>query len=218
MCRAPHARQVKFEDLKTKIETAVERLNLSATVDTAVITQARFQQTENLKRKIEELGGAEKVASDPNTMKQFEQHMDASDRIISASVNQARKDLRAIGEDVKTANEVISAIESTQRQQILETQMSFQRMSVSQEDHSKKLDEVTDSFVQLQQSHELQRLQNDMLKQQVNELKSMLSEVKDAMNKVRDRRGVRWRRAARVQFPSPPLWVFACLAPPSIVH
>lgn len=177
------ADQVKFDDLKHRIESAIARLTLSCSVDTAVITKAKFTQSENLRKKMMELGGPEKVAQDEHARKAFEQHMEASDALISASVAEARKDLRAIGEDVVQANNVINAIEAAQKEQILETQLSFRRMSVSQEETQKKLEGMTDSFMQLQQQNELQRLQNDMLKRQVDELKNMLGEVKDCMSK-----------------------------------
>ena len=181
------ADQVRFDDIKERIEAAIHRLNLSATVDTAVITQARFKQSEQLKAKVAELGGAEKVASDPTAMKQFEAHMDASEALIAASVTEARKDLKAIGEDVTQANKVISAMEAAQKESIMESRMTLRRMSQTQEqfrtEQNKKLDDVTESFVQLQQQSELQRLQNDILKQQVDELKSMLSDVKNSMTK-----------------------------------
>ena len=46
-----------------------------------------------------------------------------------------------------------------------------------------RLKKMTESFMEVQASAQLQQLQNDFLKSKVDELKSMLSEVKDCMTK-----------------------------------
>ena len=42
--------------------SAIQRLNLSSSLDTNALTRAKFKQSESLRQKIEELGGAEAVA------------------------------------------------------------------------------------------------------------------------------------------------------------
>ena len=142
-----NADQAKFDDIKQRIEAAIHRLNLSASVDTAAITHAKFKQSEQLREKLDELGGAEKVVADPTAMKELEAHMEASDKLIAASITEARKEVKAIGDNVTQANKAISDMEKTQQAALLESRMSFSSLSESQENfqqqQSKKLDDVT---------------------------------------------------------------------------
>ena len=202
----------RFEDIKTRIEQAIARLNLRASVDVAAIATAEFRQSRELQRKVDEMGGPEAVATDPERQRQVLDHLKASDAVVLASVAEARKELRAIGDDVGRTNESITRLEDAQRRSILET-------SMANEANSEKLEQVINNFANLHQqrygarglraailrellaardtpagapdagpsaprtSSELQRLQNEVLKRQVDELKSMLGDVKDAMQK-----------------------------------
>ena len=138
-----NADQEKFEQIKERIEAAIHRLNLSATVDTATITRAKFKQSEQLKAKLDELGGPESVAQDPTKMRKLEEHMEASEKLIAASITEARKEVRAIGDNVTQANKAISEMEKTQQTALLESRMSFSSLSESQQQQNKKLDDVT---------------------------------------------------------------------------
>ena len=184
----------KFEDLKVRIEEAINRLNLSVTVDTAAITKAKFQQSEELRKKVEELGGPEALETNPEAAKELEQHMEASDQILSANINAARKSLKAVGEEVVKSNKVLEAMSEQQQIHMKETRKSIQMQEEEakkladltnkmKEEHGEKLDEMTNNFMKVQQEAELQRLQNEMLKKQVDELKVMLTDVRDCMTK-----------------------------------
>jgi len=184
----------RFEDLRVRIEQAINRLNLSVTVDTAVITKAKFQQSEELRKKIEDLGGLDVVESDPDAAKQLQDMMEASDQVLNANIVAARKTLKVVGDEVMKANSVMKTIEEQQMKQQRETRKSIQNQEEEskklqelttkmKEEHGSKLDEMTENFMKVQQQAELQKLQNEVLKQQVDELKTMLSEVKDCMTK-----------------------------------
>ena len=184
----------RFEDLRVRIEQAINRLNLSVTVDTAVITKAKFQQSEELRKKIEDLGGLDVVESDPDAAKQLQDMMEASDQVLNANIVAARKSLKVVGDEVMKANSVMKTIEEQQRDHMRETRKSIQNQEEEskklqelttkmKEEHGSKLDEMTENFMKVQQQAELQKLQNEVLKQQVDELKTMLSEVKDCMTK-----------------------------------
>ncbi len=168
--------KTKFEDLKLRIEQAINRLNLSVTVDTASITKAKFQQSEELRKKVEELGGAEAVEKNPEAVKELEQHMEASDQILNANIVAARKSLKVVGEEVVKTNAVLQTINEAQQRHMKETRKSILRTD-------SQLQAMTENFMKVQQESELQRIQNDFLKRQVDELKSMLSDVKDCMTK-----------------------------------
>ena len=159
-----------------RIEQAINRLNLSVTVDTAVITKAKFQQSEELRKKVEELGGPDVVEQDPEKAKMLEAHMEASDQILNANIVAARKSLKAVGEEVVKGNAVLKAVEQAQKEHMRETRKSILRTD-------SQLKDMTDNFMVVQQQAELQRLQNEVLKRQVDELKSMLSDVKYCMTK-----------------------------------
>ena len=159
-----------------RIEQAINRLNLSVTVDTAVITKAKFQQSEELRKKVEELGGPDVVEQDPEKAKMLEAHMEASDQILNANIVAARKSLKVVGEEVVKGNAVLKAVEQAQKEHMRETRKSILRTD-------SQLKDMTDNFMVVQQQAELQRLQNEVLKRQVDELKSMLSDVKYCMTK-----------------------------------
>ena len=169
----------RFEDLRVRIEQAINRLNLSVTVDTAVITKAKFQQSEELRKKIEDLGGLDVVESDPDAAKQLQDMMEASDQVLNANIVAARKTLKVVGDEVMKTNSVMKTIEEQQREQ-MKQQRETRKSVLKTEAELKKM---TESFMEVQASAQLQQLQNDFLKRQVDELKSMLSEVKDCMTK-----------------------------------
>ncbi|UPR02812.1 hypothetical protein HOP50_11g61390 [Chloropicon primus] len=166
----------KFEDLRVRIEEAINRLNLSVSVDTAAITKAKFQQSEELRKKVDELGGADALEKDPDAAQALAEHMEASDQVLNANITAARRSLRAVGDEVAKTSSVIRTIEEQQREHMKETRESVLKTE-------EQLKEMTSSFLKVQQDAELQRLQNDFLKRQVDELKSMLTEVKDCMTK-----------------------------------
>ena len=68
-----------------RIQQAIARLNLSAAVDTAVITKAKFRQSEELAKKVEDLGGFEAVVDDPRKMEQVSSMMEGGDRVVQVS-------------------------------------------------------------------------------------------------------------------------------------
>ena len=69
-----------------RIQQAIARLNLSAAVDTAVITKAKFRQSEELAKKVEDLGGFEAVVDDPRKMEQVSSMMESGVTVVQATV------------------------------------------------------------------------------------------------------------------------------------
>lgn len=142
----------RFEELKTKIEQAIQRLTLASSVDTAVITQAQFKQSEELRIKVEELGGPEAVAKDPDAQKEIEAAMTASDAVVNANVRAARRDIKAVGTDIMTELNVIKRMQTED----MKKAEKERRKSISMQNQtSNKLEEMTNNFIQIQQQNEV---------------------------------------------------------------
>ena len=104
----------RFEDLRVRIQQAIARLNLSAAVDTAVITKAKFRQSEELAKKVEDLGGFEAVVDDPRKMEQVSSMMEGGDSIIQATVQRARHDIAEVGRELRTSQRLMDSIHEAQ--------------------------------------------------------------------------------------------------------
>jgi len=153
----------RFEELKKKIEGALNRLTLSASVDTAAIANAKFRQSEELCKDIEQYGGPEAVVGNPNAMEAIAGKLEAADKLVLASVSKVQNSVDDTHKNVKLMRK------------------ESKKMSDSVDMQTQKLDQMTDSFLAARQEAEIARLKQEVLSQQVNELKSMLSEVKNAM-------------------------------------
>ena len=143
----------RFEDLRVRIQQAIARLNLSAAVDTAVITKAKFRQSEELAKKVEDLGGFEAVVDDPRKMEQVSSMMESGDRVVQATVQRARHDIAEVGRELRTSQRLMDSIHEAQE----------------------------DAIREATREAELQKLRSQILEQQVRELKAMVSEVRDCM-------------------------------------
>jgi len=182
--------RAQFDDLKDRIEGAIHRLTLSATVDTSAIVRAKFEQSEALGRQLKELGGAEKVAADPDAMDKVRDALEASDQLVVESVQAARRDLRAVGGEVRATHRAVEAMRALQTEAGKaddafreEARQSLAANGTLQRETSQRMEGMVGKMANLQRESELARLQNEHLKQQVDELKSMLSDVKDCMLK-----------------------------------
>ena len=60
----------RFEELKKKLQEALGRLNLTATLEASALQQAKFDQMEQLRAHVTQLGGAEAVIKDPEALKE----------------------------------------------------------------------------------------------------------------------------------------------------
>jgi hypothetical protein len=176
----------RFEDLKSQLHDALARLNLSSTVEMALLQKTRFDQTEQMRTRLDALGGPKVVLKDPNALKEMESWMEASDQMLMASVGEARKELKTVGDTVAESHwkTVQIAVEQKQHKLLSERSISLLGDTNCKLDmQDQKLDDVTSGFIKLQQEAELSRLQSEILKRQVDELKGMLSEVKGFFNK-----------------------------------
>ena len=177
----------RFEDLKCQLHTVLARLNLSSCVEMASLQKTRFDQMEQMRARLDALGGPKVVLKDPNALKEMESWMEASDQMLLASVAQTRKELRTVGDTLAESHVKTVQIAVEQQQQKLLAEKSI---SLLGDTHSKldmqdqKLDDVTAGFIKLQEEAELSRLQREILKRQVDELKGMLSEVKGSRFRV----------------------------------
>ena len=73
---------------------------------------------EELRKKIEDLGGLDVVESDPDAAKQLQDMMEASDQVLNANIVAARKTLKVVGDEVMKTNSVMKTIEEQQREQM----------------------------------------------------------------------------------------------------
>ena len=66
----------RFEDLKNKLHESLGRLNLSATLEMGQLQQAKFEQMDQMRSRVQELGGAESVLNNPAALKEIEHEME----------------------------------------------------------------------------------------------------------------------------------------------
>ena len=104
----------RFEDLRVRIQQAIARLNLSAAVDTAVITKAKFRQSEELAKKVEDLGGFEAVVDDPRKMEQVSSMMEGGERVVANVVQRARHDIAEVGRELRASQRLMDSIHEAQ--------------------------------------------------------------------------------------------------------
>ena len=162
----------RFEEIREKIEKAIARLNLAATVEAAAIAKAQFKQSAGLQQKVNELGGWEKVAADPDAKRALEEELSASDRLLAESIGENRKTLKAVGQQVTRG---LLSVEAMQKE-------TLEKVTAGQDEAAEKLETMTQRFIDMERQSELQRMHNVNLERQVGELKSMLSDIKGAMS------------------------------------
>ena len=97
-----------------RIQQAIARLNLSAAVDTAVITKAKFRQSEELAKKVEDLGGFEAVVDDPRKMEQVSSMMEGGERVVANVVQRARHDIAEVGRELRASQRLMDSIHEAQ--------------------------------------------------------------------------------------------------------
>ena len=167
----------KFEEIRDRIQRAIQRLNLSSSLDTNALTRAKFSQSKILQQKITELGGAGAVVDDPDKIAAVNAHLEGSDALLLESVRSSRRDLRVVGNEVSQVQGVVKAMEAQQQDQI----RSMASLGGGQAAITESLSTLTRSFIQMQQETELRKQQNQVLTAQVSELKSMIAEVQGCM-------------------------------------
>ena len=157
----------KFDDLKNRLQDAVSRLNLAATLEMRQLQAARFEQMDQVKARVEELGGADVVIQNPDALEEIQSSMEASDQLILASVSDSRKQLKTIGNEVGQTHwqTVQIAVEQKQHRLMAEqSQRMLEDSNAKLQKQDEKLDDVTQSFMKLQMEAELSRLQSEVLK------------------------------------------------------
>ena len=80
----------KFEDLKNRLQEAVSRLNLAATLEMCQLQTTKFAQMDRMKAKVEEFGGPDAVIRNPDALEEIQNSMDAADQLLLASVSDTR--------------------------------------------------------------------------------------------------------------------------------
>ena len=180
------AEKNRFEQIKIQLQEALGRLNLASTVEMGALQQARFDQMEQMKARLDELGGPEAVLSDPAARQEMEQSMQASERLVLAAVEKSRQELVTVGSDVQLTRKKTMQIAREQKQQSLMADKSF-KLQLAQDEkldrQDEKLDQMTESFIQMQKETELAKLQAEIMKRQLDEMKGMLRDVKGYFEK-----------------------------------
>ena len=169
----------RFEEIREKIEKAIARLNLAATVEAAAIAKAQFKQSAELRERVEELGGFEKVAGDPALVKQVEETMSASDRLLNAGIQETKRTLKTVGDQVRRGLGAMKSLqeETQQAQQAMLLQAT--RAADTQESTAQQLETMTRSFMGMKRDAELAKLRGTVLQDTVDELKAMIGEMRD---------------------------------------
>ena len=163
----------KFDDLKNRLQDAVSRLNLAATLEMKQLQMAKFEQMDQIKAKVAELGGADAVIENPNALEEIQSSMEAADQLLLACVSDTRKELKTVGNEIgKTQWQTVQiAVEQKQHRLMAEqSQRMLQDSHAKLQKHDEKLDDVTQSFIKLQMEAELSRLQSEVLKRSVRTL------------------------------------------------
>ena len=143
-----NSQRSKFEEIKQRIQSALERLQLHVSIDTNMIARVKFKQSEDLKQCIEDLGGVDAVLDDPSKMEQVTKKMEASDKIIHAAVKKTSRDIKQVGENVIDTQRVVRRLEAMQsheselqrmRNEVLEQQVKELKAMVSEVRNCMKL-------------------------------------------------------------------------------
>ena len=157
----------KFEELRDRINRAIQRLNLATGVEANSIARAQFRQAKELNRIVNDMGGPQAVMDDPEKLRQVQERMSAAEKVLIAQMQAQRVELKGVKAAVKTAVTAIGTVHSLQKDHF--------ELSAAQKE------QMTVQFMQLQKENEEQRMQAEVLQTQVGELKDMLSELKNAM-------------------------------------
>ena len=157
----------KFEELRDRINRAIQRLNLATGVEANSIARAQFRQAKELNRIVNDMGGPQAVMDDPEKLRQVQERMSAAEKVLIAQMQAQRVELKGVKAAVKTAVTAIGTVHSSQKDHF--------ELSAAQKE------QMTVQFMQLQKENEEQRMQAEVLQTQVGELKDMLSELKNAM-------------------------------------
>ena len=138
----------RFEDLKNQLQEALGRLSLASTVEMSALQHARFDQIEQMKTRLSQLGGPEAVLNDPAALREMEKAMEASDRLVMAAVERSREELVTVGSQVQLTRQKTMQIAREQRQLSLVSERSFHL----QQESSAKLDKQDEKLEQMTQS------------------------------------------------------------------
>jgi len=84
----------RLAEIKTALGETLQRMQLASQVGMEVFQEAQFQQAEDFKAKVEAMGGAEACAADPAKMKELEEYMSASDKLLIAKLDAAAADTK----------------------------------------------------------------------------------------------------------------------------
>ena len=85
----------RFAEIHDGLHDAVRLVTLAASVKSASLMTAQFEQSERLASKLESLGGADAVVSDPALKAQLMDDMRASDKLLLSSIDSVKKEFSA---------------------------------------------------------------------------------------------------------------------------
>lgn len=83
----------KFEEIHTKMSRCIEMISMVASVSTNAMVACKFEQGKQLESKLEELGGSELVARDPQLREQAQAFLDSSDQLLLAATDAVKDEV-----------------------------------------------------------------------------------------------------------------------------
>ena len=91
----------KFEDLRSRIKVAIDRLQFQSTIDTNAMLSAQFNQSAQLQQKLQTLGGPEAVERNPELARELVDDMSASDQVLATMAIDSSRTLKIVEERQK---------------------------------------------------------------------------------------------------------------------
>ena len=80
----------KFEEIHTKMSRCIEMITMAASVSTNAMVACKFEQGKRLEAKLEDLGGAESVARDPQLRQQAQPMTTADMERVESEISRVR--------------------------------------------------------------------------------------------------------------------------------
>ena len=117
----------KFREISNSLHRQVSVIAAAASINAQSVIVDDFQQGEQLRAKLEELGGAAAVAADPDKMAECTSFLKASDELMLGAINSVEAAVRAEAEkNRREMEDMKEQLLESQKQQtkVLEDQVS----------------------------------------------------------------------------------------------
>lgn len=102
----------RFSDIQDELQRAMQLLTMAASVSAHSIVAEKFEQGDMLADKLDELGGPEVVAQDPSKVEQARAFLDASDRLLLASIADVKNTVKEERKQLQDALETKLELQS----------------------------------------------------------------------------------------------------------